>query len=499
MIAKPVCLKNGRTGMHLKFNPSKMSEMTTDPWGLTLSGADPAQAAAFDAVVRDYFDHRLSAYPALKTLCEAAPDFAMAHLLKGFLLLSMGSRDTVAAARACHRHVGATVDAVTAHERIHWRALDAWARGDTEGACDCWDEALCDAPRDLLAFKLQHFALFWLGDAARMRDASERVLPAWDERMYGYAHLLGMAAFALEETGDYAQAERLGREAVERHPDDLWALHSVAHVYEMQGRLTEGIAWLERPLDHWDDRNPFKGHLWWHAAMFALEKGEFDRVLSLYDAAVRPAESDFYLDIQNSVSLLARLEFAGVKVGARWDELADAAQNRHGDHVLLFTEPHCAMALGRTGRFEQAALHLASLRDFARDPDISAARWIAPVVAPLCAAIGDFYRGDFAAAAAQMTALRDHYQPIGGSHTQRDVFECYLIDAAVRAGDLPLGKALLSERVSRRGNSYVSWNRYAEVCAQLGDAPTAEHARAQCERIAGATGLGPAHPVILER
>ena len=458
--------------------------MTTNPQGLALTGADASQAAAFDVVVRDYFAHRLSAWRRLKALCEEAPGFVMAHLFKGFLLLSMGSRDTVPAARACYRHAEAIGGDISARERHHLRALDAWARGDTVGACVCWDDALRAEPLDLLALRLQHFALFWLGDAARMHSAGARALAAWDARLPGYGHVLGMAAFALEEGGDYAQAERLGREAVEREPDDLWALHSVAHVYEMQGRLDEGIAWLNQPLDQWDDRNPFKGHLWWHASMFALEKGAFERVLELYDCAVRPAESNFYLDIQNSVSLLARLDFAGVDVGARWEELADAAEARHGDHTLLFTEPHCAMAFGRAGRAEQGARHLASLRAFARDPHASAARWVEPLAAPLCEALGAFYRGDYAAAADQLLALRHRHQPLGGSHTQRDVFEHYLIDAVARAGDLAHARELLAERTARRANSYLSWQRTADICQQLGDTAAATEARQHCERIA---------------
>ena len=463
-----------------------MADTAIDQRGLKLSGATAAQAAAFDAVVRYYFEHRLSAYPELKALCAEAPDFAFAHLFKGFLLLSMGTRDTVPAARACHAHVRERADHLTARELCHLRALDAWARGDSLEACRCWDEALRAEPLDLPALRLQHFALFWLGDAARMRAVLARVLPAWGRDLPGYANVLGMHAFALNETGDFAAAEQAGRAAVERDPEDLWALHALAHVFEMQGRLTEGSAWLDAPLDRWADRNPFAGHLWWHAAMFAWEKGEFERELALYDDAVRPAESTFYLDIQNSASLLARLEFAGIEVGGRWEELADAAQERLGDHVLLFTEPHCAMAFGRSGRAEQAARHLASLREFARESEVSGARWIAPLVAPLCEAIGDFYDGDFAAATARFTALRGRYPALGGSHAQRDVFECYRIDAAARSGDLAQARAWLSERVAARANSYVSWQKYADVCAALGDDRAAQEARRQCARIAAA-------------
>ena len=452
--------------------------MTTDQRGLVLSGADAEQGAAFDAVVRDYFEYRLSAFPALKTLCAGAPDFAMAHLLKGFLLLAMGTRGTINAAQNCALHVAGFGAELTERERLHLHALQSWSRGDTTSACRHWDAVLAAEPLDLLALKLQHFALFWRGEFRRMRNITAQVLPAWDDGISGYGGVLGVYAFALEETGDYAAAEKFGREAVARDGEDLWAVHAVAHVLDAQGRLAEGAAWLARPLDAWHDRNPFQSHLWWHAAMFAFEAGDYARVLDLYDRAVRPTESDFYLDLQNTISLLARLEFAGVSVGERWDELADICEARHDDHILMFTEPHLAIALSRTERHAEAARHLQSLREVA---DGSAAELIAPIVAPLCEAIGDFYRGDFTAAARRLSALSDHLQPIGGSQTQRDLFAQYQIQAAIHAGNRTAARELLVARIATRPNSYPTWQSYAELCDNK---KTATKAEAKCQKIA---------------
>ena len=63
----------------------------------------------------------------------------------------------------------------------------------------------------------------------------------------GYGNVLGMLAFGLEECGDYAEAEKAGRRSVEISPEDLWGIHAVAHVLEMQGRLADGAAWLDQP------------------------------------------------------------------------------------------------------------------------------------------------------------------------------------------------------------------------------------------------------------
>ena len=53
-----------------------------------------------------------------------------------------------------------------------------------------------------------------------------------------YGYLLGMGAFGLEEVGEYAEAEKMGRRAVEIEPRDGWAVHAVAHVMQMQGAAT---------------------------------------------------------------------------------------------------------------------------------------------------------------------------------------------------------------------------------------------------------------------
>src|SRR5215472_9397859 len=69
-------------------------------------------------------------------------------------------------------------------------------------------------PRDILAQKLRQYRRFYSGESKRMRDVLARALPAWDARVPGYGFVLGCHAFGLEETGDYAAAERAGREAI---------------------------------------------------------------------------------------------------------------------------------------------------------------------------------------------------------------------------------------------------------------------------------------------
>ena len=107
-----------------------------------------------------------------------------------------------------------------------------------------YGEILIDHPRDTLALQIAHALDFYLGHRRCSATAIARVLPHWASRCPDYGYVLGMHAFGLEETGDYGRAESAGRKAVARNPGDVWAIHAVAHVMEMQGRTREGIQWL---------------------------------------------------------------------------------------------------------------------------------------------------------------------------------------------------------------------------------------------------------------
>ena len=126
---------------------------------------------------------------------------------------------------------------------------------------------------------------------------------------------------------------------------------------EMQGRRGEGIAWIDGLRDNWEGANNLRHHLWWHAAMFHLERGEMDACWhcttnssATSHRRLTQALPDLYIDVQNAASMLFRLQRHGVDVGDRWTELADKAEPRIGDCLSAFTLPHWMMALAATGR-----------------------------------------------------------------------------------------------------------------------------------------------------
>lgn len=459
-----------------------------DAHGLPITAANEEAVRHYDKLIAAHLGFARDTGAHLKAALHADTDLVMGHCTKGyfFQLFCNAALGTRARAELEAARTGAREQGATARERAHIDALAAWCEGDWHKALSCWEEILLAHPRDVLALRLTHFILFYLGSSRQMRDSVARVLYAWDEGVPDYGFVLGIHAFGLEETGEFAAAEATGQRAVEINPADIWAVHAVAHVMEMQGRHRDGVDWLVDTEDGWAKANNFGYHVWWHRCLFHLELEHYDEVLALYDERVRAdQESDNYLDISNAVSLLWRLESNGVDVGGRWNELADKSVLRLDDHVLVFADVHFMIALAETGRQEAVEQMLASMREAARRSGAEAPVF-ADIGVPLCEALAAYHRGDFHKTVDLLLPLRYGLAQIGGSHAQRDLFEQVVVQAALKAGRFELARALLSERTINRPASIWGWRRYAQVLEALADHPGAENARATAVRLLAA-------------
>jgi tetratricopeptide (TPR) repeat protein len=386
-------------------------------------------------------------------------------VLRGSFFLLMGKPGLLAKAAEASAAANRALGGATAREQRHAAALAAWCKGDFEAALRQWEGILAEAPRDVVALKLAHYLHFYLGDAAAMRDSIERVLPGWDESLPGYAAVLGMRAFGLEESGAYAEAERTGRRAVELNPDDPWAVHAVAHVLEMQDRGRDGVAWIRGLERRWDACNNFRYHLWWHLALMHLGLGEAEAALALYDERVWDPASDEYLDLCNDAALLQRLELAGLDVGDRWAAVAAKARGQLAARILVFIDAHYALALA-AAKDEQAAAELVgAVRACASGGAGTTAKVAAEVGADLCEGLLAYRAGDFGAAVERLAPLRARLRRIGGSHAQRDLFTQILVDAATRAGRREVARAVLAERTAARPGQRFYRTRFAALGA----------------------------------
>jgi len=458
--------------------------LISDTHGNPVTASSRQSVEMLDRAVTAYLGFRKDTGDRLKEVFAVDPDLVLAHCLRGYFMMLFGQRAMVPRAQRSLEAAQKAAQAagVSAREAAHLSALAVWVAGDFAGATASWDAIAAEHPRDLMALKLAQYGYFYAGESKRMHRVLARALPAWDPGMPDYGFVLGCHAFGLEEIGDYAAAERAGRDAIERNPADIWAAHAVAHVFEMAGRPREGVAWIGGLEGAWRDCNNFAYHALWHRCLFLIELGARDHVLDLYDREVRPESTDDLLDISNAVSLLWRLEQEGVDVGDRWEELAVRSRAHIDDHLLMFGDIHYLLALASAGRTEDAARLVESLSRYAVESDESEAAVVREPGLTLARAVLAYRRGDHSDAV-ELSAARDKIWRIGGSHAQRDLFEEMLIDSALRAGATEEARRLLAERLERRPRNAWGWRHLAKALDSLEDDAGAAGARRRAAQL----------------
>lgn len=170
-------------------------------------------------------------------------------------------------------------------------------------------------------------------------------------------------------------------------------------------------------------------------------------------------------------------------VGDRWQELAARAAERIGDHMLVFSDAHFAMALAAAGPEGSDGRFAESCRAFAGAGETQSAV-MAACGADLVDGVLAYRRGDFGRAVDHLSAARPALRGIGGSHAQRDVFEQMLAVAALKAERLPLARALWSERSRRKPWCGWTWGNLADSLSATDDPIAAAGARARAVAIA---------------
>ena len=421
----------------------------TDFHGLTQSGANAAAIDAYDQALADFRCLRGDPLAHAEAAIAAAPSMPMAQILKAWLLLT--STETAALAPAQAALQAARALPMNAHERGHHAAAEALAAGRWQRAGLLLEDLAAAAPNDLLALQVGHQVDFFRGDSRMLRDRIARALPRWKLGTPGRHAVLGMLAFGHEEMGDYAAAERCGREAVELEPLDGWAWHAVAHVHEMRGETRHGIAWLRGGREHWSAQSFFAPHNSWHLALFHLAEGDSRSALALYDEVFGNQDSSVALELIDASAMLARLQLLGIDPGAeRWQALSARWSANGAGGSYAFNDVHALIAHLGAGRLDAAAAMREALRR-AEAIDNDNAGFSRDVGAPLADALLAVQRQRPGEAVAILRQIRHRAARFGGSHAQRDLLDLLLLDAVAATGNAALLAALVAERRVVRG------------------------------------------------
>jgi tetratricopeptide (TPR) repeat protein len=425
-----------------------------DRWGVPVLGATDAGMAAFNTAVESLLALAGDPVAEAEAAAAAAPQLILARVYRAYLSLYGCTAAGVAEAAAMLDGLDA---AGGEREALHLRAARAWAAGDWAGAARALERALVAHPRDALALKVAQDLYFFLGRRLDLRDVAARVLAHWPAGEPGWGYVQGIYAFGLEENGDYGQAQDRARAALAANPRDVWSVHAVAHVHEMQGQHRAGVAFLAATAPDWDS-SYFAVHNWWHKGLYHLELGELGAALDLYDASVRARPSLEWLDIVDAAALLWRLALYGADVADRAARLADdIAPLLASAPVYVFNDWHAVMTLGLAGR---SARPVTDSQRLATGTNRAAAERAGRA---LLDGFSAFAAGHYGDALDQLIDIRDAASAVGGSHAQRDVIDLTLVAAAARAGEPALARALGDERTARKPSAAPSVAQLLEV------------------------------------
>ncbi|MBL7502337.1 hypothetical protein I6A84_29360 [Frankia sp. CNm7] len=431
-----------------------MSETFTDRWGVPVLAADAAAVPLLDQAIEDLVSLAGDPVGGAGAALAADGELALARIFLAYLSLYATTHESGAGASELLKPLAAVADGpaeaaaglAAGRELHHLEAARAWAGGDWRAATRALERALLANPRDLLALKVAQDLYFFLGDRKELRDVVARVLPAWPDSDPAWGFVQGMYAFGLEENADYRGAEEAARRALARGPKDVWAVHALAHVFEMEGRLASGVSFLTSSAPDWRD-SYFAVHNWWHLGLYQLELGRADEALALYDERIRAVRSTEWLDVVDAAALLWRLALYGTDVGARAAELAADIADVVGTPTYVFNDWHAVMVFGLAGDHARVAQVVAANEDLAAPANRRAAERAGRA---LLTAFSAFAAQEPRVAVDLLTEVRSEAHAVGGSHAQRDVIDLTLIAAAARSGQAGLARALVTERVARK-------------------------------------------------
>jgi len=415
--------------------------MAQDSLGNEVSGGNDATLAGIDDFVSGFLGYETRATNILAA-ADADPDSVLANLYAGFTWMFLEAATAEERAGVYLARAQAASSAANAREQLMLAQLDRWIAGDIPAVQALGDTIVDAFPRDLASVKLHQYFSFNRGDAKAMLAIAQKAAPANQQSPY----LHGMLAFGHEQLHDLATAEREARLALDLKEKEPWAQHALAHVMLSTGRVREGVAFLDHARRTWSGLNSFMyTHNWWHKALFHISLGDDAAVFDAYDHHVWGIEPSYSQDQIGAVSLLARMEIAGLDVGDRWQQLAEHLRPRARDTIQPFLTLQYLYGLARAD-FAEAAILLQAVEAKAQSSDAFDRLIWRDVALPAARGVYAHARRDWTSAARYLGIANPRLTEIGGSHAQRDLFGQLLLDAHLKLGNWRVAEQMLEMR-----------------------------------------------------
>jgi tetratricopeptide (TPR) repeat protein len=421
-----------------------------DSRGLPLSTASELAADRY----RHGIDLLLSAWPgaaeALEEAIAADPDFALAHAARARLHAIRGELAKAKARIATAEEIVARHG--TERERSHAAVLSLAINGHSAKALE---RALAHAdtwPRDILILSLPlgAFGLFAFSgmadhDQARV-DLCERHARHFDADDWWFLTYRG---WSHAENGNVTLGRALTQRGLDLRADNANAAHALSHALYEGGAHDEAERLIEGWLPRYDRAGILHGHIAWHSALGALERGDPERALAIYADHIQPSvTAGMPVNVvSDTASFLWRLQAYGHTVPAGlWQAAAAYSGGYFQKAGFAFADVHMALIAAATGDRAAVEQRVEALTGLIEAGALAAG----PVVPAICRAALAFAEEDYTGCARILEPVAAEAVRIGGSGAQREMIEDMLLLALMRSGEAVKAGALLDRRLHRR-------------------------------------------------
>jgi tetratricopeptide (TPR) repeat protein len=435
--------------------------MNRDRYDLPLTTASDRAAAHY----RDGVDCMLSAWHGAEDAFDRAiqedPEFALAHIARARLhQLNMQGNE----ARSMTAHARQLAAGADARERRHIEIMAAVIEGKPKVAASGAEAHLKEHPRDalVLSMLLGAFGLYAFSgrpdhDAAKLA-ACERAATHYGEDWWFLSYL----GWSHTEAGNLTTGRIFSERAMGLRAANANAAHGLSHAMFEQGDMAAGRQFLSGWLPAHDRKSFLHGHLWWHISLIALDEGDLDAALAIYEQQIKPADRPYPpLNIfTDGASLLWRLSLAGKDgLEPHWRDVAAYGDRYFPQAGAHFADVHHALSAASTGG-DALDTRLAQLEARAADGKLAPGR----AAIDICRGMRAFADGDHDGAIRLLEPAMTDVVRIGGSHAQRELWEDTLIVAYLRGGHRDKAAALISSRLKRRPSARdAAWSREAQT------------------------------------
>ena len=423
---------------------------TTDRLGLPISTASPAAAAHYQQGIDFLLAFWPGAAAALDEAIERDDNFALALAARARLSLLQSEP------HKAKQMIGRARDAVavngTDRERSHVEVVRLGIEGTPAQTLKLALSHISQWPRDALIMSLPLggiglFASSGMPDHDQARvDLCEQYAGNYDDDWWFESH----RGWAHTENGNVAHGRRLAERALALKRENATAAHALAHGLFESGAPSEADAFIADWLLTYDRCGALHGHLSWHQALAALDEGDVDRAIKLYEDQVQPSAATSgppVFVLADCASFLWRLDLYGHNAGkARWGDAATFVERAFSAPGFAFADAHIGLVAAATGNGALFDAWMNGIGQRAREAKYPSGE----VVPEICRGLMAFAAGNYRECAAHLEPVSHDFIRIGGSHAQREVFEDTLIVALLRADEPAKARSVLQARLHRR-------------------------------------------------